>query len=56
MQTFSFLQAEYDRFLFLQRLQTPLHVAVESGHLDVVQILLAGGASMETREKVHSAH
>lgn len=33
-------------------MQTPLHVGVESGHLEVVQVLLAGGASLEAREKV----
>ena len=39
-------------YFTLQRLQTPLHVAVESGFQDVVEVLLASNASLTAKEKV----
>ena len=37
----------------LQRQQTPIHVAVENGFQESVEVLLAGGADLNCREKVY---
>ena len=38
--------------VLFQRHQTALHVAVENGFSDVVEILLVAGADIEAKEKV----
>ena len=47
-----------DCFFTSQRLQTPLHLAVESGFQDVVEVLLASNASLDAKEKAsyHFTH
>lgn len=37
----------------LQRQQTPIHVSVENGFQESVEVLLAGGADLNCREKVY---
>lgn len=37
----------------LQRQQTPIHVAIENGFQESVEVLLAGGADLNCREKVY---
>lgn len=39
-------------FSYFQRHQTPLHVAVENGLADAVEVLLIAGADIESKEKV----
>ena len=38
--------------IFLQWQQTPLHRAVQQGHIDVVKILLTKGADIHAEDKV----
>ena len=38
----------------LQYGRTPLHVAAENGHTDVVDILLKHGADVNTQDKVRN--
>ena len=40
--------------IVLQRQQTPIHVAVENGFQESVEVLLAGGADLTKKEKVES--
>lgn len=39
------------RCFFSKRLQSPIHIAAETGHTDICKLLLAAGADIEQREQ-----
>ena len=38
--------------LLLQYHQTPLHLSTESGHVDIVKVLLSHGADIHVKDRV----
>ena len=38
--------------LLLQYRQTPLHLSSDSGHVDIVKVLLSHGADIHVKERV----
>ena len=45
------LQLSY-YLLLIQGLQTPLHLSSESGHVDIVKVLLSHGADIHVQDQV----
>ena len=41
-------------FYSLQNGSSPLHVAVEKGHTDVIDILVKHGANVDTKDRVRN--
>lgn len=39
-------------FTYVQRMQSPIHIAAEMGHTEICELLLASGANIEQREQV----
>lgn len=37
---------------YVQRMQSPIHIAAEMGHTEICELLLASGANIEQREQV----